>query len=178
MKADVLCRYFLFGWAFAYGDKTDDSGNSIGNPFIGTNNFAMSITDPSKYNTFVFQYVVRPACSNLPRVHKPNRLLLLLLILGEVTNCSKLLATHSEGGVRYHTALAPENWGHAAQFAISTATIVSGAVAERVKFVSYALYAFFLTAWVYPGKSFLPLGLASTTLLYAPSSILLLCRDP
>ena len=65
MKADVLCRYFLFGWAFAYGDKTDDSGNSIGNAFIGTNNFAMSITDPSKFNTFVFQYVVRPDCSLL-----------------------------------------------------------------------------------------------------------------
>ena len=34
------------------------------------------------------------------------------------------------------------------QFAISTATIVSGAVAERVKFIAYACYAFFLTAWV------------------------------
>lgn len=36
------------------------------------------------------------------------------------------------------------------QFAISTATIVSGAVAERVKFVAYGLYALFLTIWVYP----------------------------
>lgn len=36
------------------------------------------------------------------------------------------------------------------QFAISTATIVSGAVAERVKFVAYGMYALFLTIWVYP----------------------------
>ncbi|CAK0739452.1 hypothetical protein CVIRNUC_001167 [Coccomyxa viridis] len=84
--------YFFFGWAFAYGDKLDADGNSINNAFIGTNNFAMSTTEESKYNTFLFQYV----------------------------------------------------------FAISTATIVSGAVAERVKFIAYALYAFFLTAWVYP----------------------------
>ena len=62
-SSEILCRYFLFGWAFAYGDKLDDSGNSIGNAFIGTNQFAMSTTDASKFNTFVFQYVVRP----LPR---------------------------------------------------------------------------------------------------------------
>jgi hypothetical protein len=86
-----------------------------------------------------------------------------------------------------HTAMAPENRGHAAQFAISTATIVSGAVAERVKFISYALYAFFLTAWVYPGKSYLPMSLASTCfivpLLQFPSMPILektsqfLCHD-
>lgn len=51
---------------------------------------------------------------------------------------------------------------NAVQFAISTATIVSGAVAERVKFIAYALYAFFLTAWVYPGE---------LHLIPAPSSI-------
>ena len=60
-KADYAgsCRYFFFGWAFAYGDKLDADGNSINNAFIGTNNFAMSTTDESKYNTFLFQYVVR-----------------------------------------------------------------------------------------------------------------------
>lgn len=52
------------------------------------------------------------------------------------------------------------------QFAISTATIVSGAVAERVKFVAYGLYALFLTIWVYPVLShwvWSASGWASTT---------------
>ena len=48
------------GWAFAYGDKLDDNGVSIGNPFIGTTNFAMAPTAESSYATFYFQYVVRP----------------------------------------------------------------------------------------------------------------------
>ncbi|KAK9917402.1 hypothetical protein WJX75_003971 [Coccomyxa subellipsoidea] len=88
--------YFLLGWAFAYGDKTtcDDAGvcSSVGNPFIGTEQFAMSNLADTSFHTFYFQYV----------------------------------------------------------FAISTATIVSGAVAERIQFIAYALYAFFICAWVYP----------------------------
>lgn len=88
--------YFLFGWAFAYGDKqscdADGVCTNIGNPFIGSQQFALKDLPETSYQTWYFQFV----------------------------------------------------------FAISTATIVSGAVAERVKFVAYGLYALFLTIWVYP----------------------------
>ena len=41
-------------------------------------------------------------------------------------------------------------WFFQYAFAASTVTIVTGAVAERTRFIAYLLYAFFLTAWVYP----------------------------
>lgn len=88
--------YFLFGYAFAYGDpqSCDETGTctSTGNPFIGSKMFALHNLPETTYQTYYFQFV----------------------------------------------------------FAVSTATIVSGAVAERVKFVAYGLYALFLTIWVYP----------------------------
>lgn len=88
--------YFLFGYAFAYGDpqSCDSAGicSSTGNPFIGSRMFALHDLPEDSYQTYYFQFV----------------------------------------------------------FAVSTATIVSGAVAERVKFIAYGLYALFLTIWVYP----------------------------
>ncbi|XP_060576139.1 putative ammonium transporter 1, partial [Ruditapes philippinarum] len=75
--------YWLFGYAFAYGE---------GNDFIGYSNFALKGLPDTGYANFFFQY----------------------------------------------------------SFAATTATIVSGSVAERCEFSAYLIYSFFITGIIYP----------------------------
>jgi Amt family ammonium transporter len=52
---------------------------------------------------------------------------------------------YADGGYTYWT-----DFLFQAMFAATAATIVSGAVAERMKFISYLIYSFLLTAFIYP----------------------------
>ena len=57
--------YFIFGYAFAFGDKLDADGYDNGNPFIGTQYFALSgaphTSSTASYWLWVFQWSVRAA---------------------------------------------------------------------------------------------------------------------
>ena len=48
--------FYLFGFAFAFGDGQDDAGNLYGNTFIGFNYFALKGADGAQY----FATAVRP----------------------------------------------------------------------------------------------------------------------
>ncbi len=82
-----LLVFFLIGYGFMFGKSAGG--------FIGTNNFMLSISDPSNTQNFAL-------------------------------------------------------WFFQAVFAATAATIVSGAVAERIKFYSYLLYCVIITSLVYP----------------------------
>lgn len=59
--------FYLFGYAFAYGDEASEDALPAGNAFIGKNFFAMHMMSPNTYYTWVFQWTVRltsaAACS-------------------------------------------------------------------------------------------------------------------
>lgn len=64
------CRYYLLGYAFAFGDSQSlDSSGAItysGNPFLGTNFFALSGLPHDEYYLWLFQWSVRPVlCENM-----------------------------------------------------------------------------------------------------------------
>lgn len=51
--------FYLFGFAFAYGDEATPEGSPAGNPFIGKMFFAMDKMAPTAYYNWVFQWTVR-----------------------------------------------------------------------------------------------------------------------
>jgi len=48
--------FYLFGYAFAYGDKTNSEGENINNPFVGTRSFALHELPTNEYNSWFFQW--------------------------------------------------------------------------------------------------------------------------
>ncbi|CAL5222199.1 g4529 [Coccomyxa viridis] len=64
----------------------------------------------------------------------------------------KYFALHGADGPQYFaTAVRPYAfWVFEWAFAATACTIVSGAIAERARVEAYALYSFFMAAWVYP----------------------------
>jgi hypothetical protein len=49
--------FYLFGFAFAFGDMTDDAGNVAGNSFIGSQYFALhNLNTPTYFTTNVRPY--------------------------------------------------------------------------------------------------------------------------
>ena len=116
--------YYLFGYAFAYGDpqSCDSEGvcSSTGNPFIGSKMFALHSLSEDAYQTYFFQFVV--SCQ-------------MYRTLEASWMC--LCAQHLLIMIRPLTKADVSSF--CLQFAVSTATICAGAVAERVKFVAYGL---------------------------------------
>lgn len=57
--------FYLFGFAFAYGDNASIDGlNPAGNSFIGKQFFAMSNMAPTAYYNWVFQWTVSTAIAD------------------------------------------------------------------------------------------------------------------
>ena len=50
--------FYLFGYAFAYGDESSEDALPAGNGFIGKNYFGMHAMAANTYYTWVFQWTV------------------------------------------------------------------------------------------------------------------------
>ena len=60
--------YFIFGYAFAFGDNLNEDGVDIQNPFIGSIYFGLHSLPHTSYFLWLFQWSV----SRLPRTAAPH----------------------------------------------------------------------------------------------------------
>lgn len=142
-------RRYATGWAFAFGDPVASPDGSyppgvVGNPFIGHRYFFQTGLDRVNYGVWFFQV---PLCCRLTLLLPPAAAAAAAADACCRRCCCSAAASHR--GVRRHSCC------HAPAcpqftFAATSATIVSGAVAERCKFESYVAYNLMLVSFVYP----------------------------
>lgn len=102
--------FYLFGFAFAFGDGQDDAGNLYGNSFIGFRFFAMHDMDQAQYFAtavrpyafWVFEWAVSLPAAPASAVPSPNHDLAATHTYVAPSTCFADIASPSRGIVRHH----------------------------------------------------------------------------
>ena len=94
--------FYLFGFAFAFGDGQDDAGNLYGNNFIGFRFFAMHDMDQAQYFAtavrpyafWVFEWAV--SLPDVPVTADPSATTMPLASVLPLCGIDRLLCRHSK----------------------------------------------------------------------------------